>query len=51
MILLADTNIIIDYWKPSSKEVYETLDKVFDSNDIIIPGIVRTSGRKKSPNQ
>ena len=41
MILLADTNIIIDYWKPASKSLYETLGKVFESNDIIIPGIVR----------
>ncbi len=54
MILLADTNIIIDYWKPSSKEVYETLDKVFDSNDIIIPGIVRAEllhGSRSEKNQ
>ncbi len=54
MILLADTNIIIDYWKPASKSVYETLDKVFDSNDIIIPGIVRAEllhGSRSEKNQ
>ena len=41
MILLADINIIIDYWKPASKDVSDTLDKVFNANDVIIPGIVR----------
>lgn len=41
MNLLADTNIIIDYWKPASDEIYETLDKIMASNNIIITGIVR----------
>ena len=41
MILLADTNIIIDYWKPASSEIYERLDNIFISNDVIIPGVVR----------
>lgn len=54
MILLADTNIIIDYWKPASKDVYETQGKIFDSNDIIIPGIVRAEllhGSRSEKNQ
>lgn len=54
MIFLADTNIIIDYWKPSSKDVYETQGKIFDSNDIIIPGIVRAEllhGSRSEKNQ
>ena len=54
MILLADTNIIIDYWKPSSKNVYETLDEIFAANNVIIPGIVRAEllhGSRSEKNQ
>lgn len=54
MILLADTNIIIDYWKPASREVYEVLNKVFVSNDVVIPGIVRAElllGSRSEKNQ
>ena len=50
MILLADTNIIIDYWK----NVSDALDKVFNTNDVIIPGIVRAEllhGSRSEKNQ
>lgn len=54
MILLADTNIIIDYWKPASSEIYERLDNIFISNDVIIPGVVRAEllhGSRSEKNQ
>ena len=54
MILLADTNIIIDYWKPASSEIYERRDNIFISNDVIIPGVVRAEllhGSRSEKNQ
>ncbi len=54
MILLADTNIIIDYWKPASSEIYERLYNIFISNDVIIPGVVRAEllhGSRSEKNQ
>ena len=35
MIIIVDTDILIDYWKPISKGVYEALNNVFDSDAII----------------
>ena len=41
MNLLADTGILIDYWKPKSEDVYQTLNRIFTSHNVVIPGIVR----------